>query len=167
MYAKQNFSEGFVRGFEVDAAVRLDGGFSVFGVAQKAESWADWLDASGHEVRAPLTKTPPASGTLGLRWEEEPGQKRPGRFWAEFSALIVDKVYRADMNPADWTDTSRIPPGGLPGYTLYNARVGWRLESRGSVTLGIDNISNKDYRVFGSGVNGAGTNVILATQWNF
>ena len=67
----------------------------------------------------------------------------------------------------DEADTQRIPPGGTPGYTVYTLRAGARLTDGLRVFAAVENVTDVDYRIHGSGQNEAGTNVILGADWTF
>ena len=59
------------------------------------------------------------------------------------------------------------PPGGTPGWTVYNLHGGLDISRDLTVTLAVENITNKDYRIHGSGVNEAGTNFIASLWYRF
>lgn len=108
----------------------------------------------------PVSRLMPTTFDLALLWEH-PG----GRYWAEGSWTIADKQDR--LSSADQRDTQRIPPGGTPGYSVYNLRAGWRPVDSLSVTAAIENLSDADYRIHGSGLNEPGRNFVLALDYRF
>ena len=59
------------------------------------------------------------------------------------------------LNFQDLSD-SRIPNDGTPGYATFNLRLGTMISEREHVSLELENLFDKDYRVHGSGVDGAG-----------
>jgi hemoglobin/transferrin/lactoferrin receptor protein len=79
--------------------------------------------------------------------------------WIE--ALVTSAHAQEHLSPGDEADTGRIPPGGTPGYTAYTLRGGWQPYEFVTLTLSVENITNKDYRIHGSGQNEAGTNFIM------
>jgi hemoglobin/transferrin/lactoferrin receptor protein len=86
-------------------------------------------------------------------------------WWGELSILAVAKADHLSLK--DETDHSRIPDNGTPGYTLFGLRGGHSLGERTSVTLAAENLSDEDYRVHGSGLNGPGRNFILSFSHSF
>ncbi len=64
-------------------------------------------------------------------------------------------------------NTSRIPPGGTPGYTVFYLRTSWEPTDYASLSVAIKNLTDEDYRVHGSGVNEPGRNLVVATRLNF
>ena len=61
-----------------------------------------------------------------------------------------------ELSSRDREDTDRIPPGGTPGYELFVVRTGWQISERIALSAAVENIGDVDYRVHGSGLNGAG-----------
>jgi hemoglobin/transferrin/lactoferrin receptor protein len=87
--------------------------------------------------------------------------------WIE--ALLVAAARQDHTALAEGTgDTQRIPmKDGTPGYTVYTLRGGVRVSDHVSVTVAIENLSDKDYRVHGSGQNEPGTNAVLGLDLRF
>jgi hemoglobin/transferrin/lactoferrin receptor protein len=116
--------------------------------------------AGGAVVTEPVSRLMPTTFNTGLRWEES-----RGRFWAEFAASFVEKQDRLASN--DKLDTQRIPVGGTPGYDVYHLRVGWKPCQHATVALALENLSNTDYRIHGSGLNEPGRNLLLTADLRF
>lgn len=95
---------------------------------------------------------------LGLRWESE-----SRRTWVETTIEIADDPSR--LSPEDVRDVQRIPPGGTPGYTIYALRGGVEPKEGLKLFAGIENFTNKDYRIHGSGQNEVGTNAYVGLHW--
>jgi outer membrane receptor protein involved in Fe transport len=86
-------------------------------------------------------------------------------WWGDFSILAVGKA--DDLSLKDETDSSRIPSNGTPGYTLFGISGGRKWGEDSSVFLAVENIGDVDYRVHGSGLNGAGRNFIFSFSRSF
>jgi hemoglobin/transferrin/lactoferrin receptor protein len=84
---------------------------------------------------------------------------------AEFSILAVAKA--DDLSLKDETDRTRIPTQGTPSYVLFGLKGGYEWTENSMLTLAVENITDEDYRVHGSGVNGPGRNFILSYQRTF
>ena len=102
----------------------------------------------------------PATGHAALRFA--PPQ---GRYWIEGTVTVVDRQDKLALR--DVADTSRIPPGGTPGYTVFSARGGVRVDPRWELTAAVENLTNRNYRIHGSGQNEAGTNFVVSLQTKF
>jgi hemoglobin/transferrin/lactoferrin receptor protein len=102
----------------------------------------------------------PFTGLAGLRYDS-PSR----RWWVEGNVQITDRADR--LSAGDHADTQRIPPGGTPGYTLATVRGGWRATDALTLTAGVENIFDEDYRVHGSGVNEPGVNFFFGAELRF
>ena len=96
----------------------------------------------------PLSRIPPTQGILGLRWQDP-----EHRQYFDFYAWMSDRQDR--LNFQDISD-KRIPAGGTPGFTTWNLRWSNRFTECQRISLGIENLLDRAYRVHGSGVDGAG-----------
>lgn len=127
-----------------------------------------WMDgevdqrdaATNQTVRAPVSRLMPAQAVLGGRW-----QPPDSPFWVEGWVWVVDNQDQLALR--DETDTTRIPPGGTPGYTIAGVTAGWQATEDLRLTLSVENVTDRDYRVHGSGLNGPGRNVILGGELRF
>jgi hemoglobin/transferrin/lactoferrin receptor protein len=107
----------------------------------------------------PFSRIPPTQGIAGLRWRDN-----SRRTWIDMYAWMVAGQDRyAVQNNTD----ARFPLGGTPGYTTFNVSVGQTFGSydQHTVSLGLENIGDTDYRVLGSGVDGAGFNAIFGYMY--
>jgi hemoglobin/transferrin/lactoferrin receptor protein len=152
---KGNVGDGYLYGIEVGAAYRLFPEWTLFGNSTYMEGKVDTFPTSAPQVRREyIDRLMPFTSQLGLRWEEPGGGK-----WAELVGVFAADADR--LSTRDKGDTSRIPPGGTPSYMVLHARSGWRLNRSTTMNLALDNLTNEDYRIHGSGQNMPGVNLIL------
>ncbi len=156
---KENVGDGYVQGVEVSLDWRFHPGFTLFGAFAWVEGETDqYTVPSGGmpalKVRAPITRAQPITGIAGIRFEPA---DLP--FWVEFEVRIVDEQDRLSQN--DIRDTQRIPPGGTPGYTTFALRGGLDITPKMSFHIALENLSDKHYRIHGSGIDETGFNAIL------
>jgi len=155
---KLNSDGGFVQGVELGATVRADDQWSVFGSFAWLEGEEQTFPTStSAPVDEPISRLMPVTGQLGLRYDS-PDQ----RFWAEGLVTIAGDADR--LSTRDKADTSRIPPGGTPGYEVFTVRGGWRATEHANLLLAFENLTDEDYRVHGSGQNEPGFNVVLGVE---
>jgi hemoglobin/transferrin/lactoferrin receptor protein len=83
----------------------------------------------------------------------------------ELSILAVSKADKLSLK--DETDKSRIPRGGTPAYFLFGLRGTYQFRDKLNLSVAIENISDIDYRIHGSGVNGPGRNFIFSLTKSF
>ncbi|MEI6676635.1 MAG: TonB-dependent receptor [Verrucomicrobiota bacterium] len=154
-----NASDGYVYGFELEGAWRIDPQWTLSG-------FAAWQDGHTHTPayiggpvhNKPNTRNLPLTGSLALRWTAA-SQK----FWVEGRILAADTEDR--ITAADQAaDNQRIPTGGTPGYVVASLHAGWQVNEHLDFTAGIENLTNEDYRNHGSGQNEPGLNGILGAR---
>ena len=71
------------------------------------------------------------------------------------------------LSPASPSIAYFNKPGGTPSYLVLHARAGLNLGERTEVTLGLENLTDEDYRFHGSGSNQPGFGVLLAVSHTF
>ena len=86
-------------------------------------------------------------------------------WWGDISLLVVGEANSLSLK--DEVDASRIPSSGTPGYTLLGISGGRKLGESSSVFLAVENLSDTDYRVHGSGLNGTGRNFVISFSHTF
>ncbi|MCY3024123.1 MAG: TonB-dependent receptor [Planctomycetota bacterium] len=156
---KSNVGKGWLQGIET----RLEYTFY--------KQWTPWADFTWQEgetnqmtdtekVRAPISRLMPPTGHLGLRY-----RPRAGKWWVEAVGTFVGKQDRLSVK--DLLDTRRIPPGGTPGCALLGIRGSAQLARRLFLSGGVENVTNQNYRVHGSGTNQPGVNAYLSIDWKF
>ncbi|MEZ5550640.1 MAG: TonB-dependent receptor [Pseudomonadales bacterium] len=155
---KTNAGDGRVDGVEISWTVFVTPTFELFG--QMA-----WLDGTvgtfptSEPIRVDeaIDRMMPLNGSIGLRWT--PAESR---YWLECQFVAADG--QSDLSTRDQEDTSRIPPGGTPGYGVMHLRGGYRISETLRVFGALENVTNRDYRVHGSGTNMPGRNFIVSLQ---
>lgn len=159
---KLNSGSGHVQGIEFDGGFNLTPDWTLRANATWMEGWLDVFPATAGAAkqREPVSKLMPATTQLALKYAA-PGR----RWWAEAGATVAAQQNR--LSSADVRDTQRIPPGGTPGYAVYHVRAGWRAAKGFNLTGAIENLTDEDYRIHGSGLNEPGRNFILAADWRF
>lgn len=158
---KKKSGDGYIQGIEWMNTVTL------------SRNWSGWVSASwmDGEVDAYPTSSPekkrdytsrlmPITAQVGVR-----AQTDNAKYWVEGICDAADKADK--LSADDRRDTQRIPPGGTPGYAVFGVRVGSRITPALDVTLAVQNLSDEDYRIHGSGCNEPGRNVVLTSRYAF
>jgi hemoglobin/transferrin/lactoferrin receptor protein len=159
-FTKDNFADGWIYGLEIAALYRLTDEVSVFSDWGYAKGEAEQLNA-GIKDDQPIGKMNPSTMHLGARFEP-----KGSTVWVEGLATIVAR--QSHLSIAEGSDTQRIPPKhGTPGYTTYTVRGGHNVTEKVAITAAVENITNKDYRQHGSGVNEPGTNFVMGLDLKF
>ncbi len=157
---KDNIGDGYVWGVDLEWAWEFRRCWTWFGTLSYMDGEVDQFDAAGVLKLRPLSRMKPLSVWTGLRFEP-----RRGRFWAQADVEISDREDRLSLR--DETDTRRIPPGGTPGWTVANLRAGYRFNRHASLSLALENITDENYRIHGSGQNEPGRSFVFALDLDF
>jgi hemoglobin/transferrin/lactoferrin receptor protein len=158
---KQNAGDGGLCGVELSARYRFHPRWTMFGDVAYTYGEVETYPTSAPVSRSePLTRLMPMTGHAGLRWDSE-----DGKWYAEGLCTMADKQDK--LSTADKLDTQRIPPGGTPGYVTFDVRGGHRVNENLDIWAGVENVTNREYRIHGSGVNEPGTNLKVGLRWRF
>jgi hemoglobin/transferrin/lactoferrin receptor protein len=158
---KRNVGRGFVQGVELGGRWRFLPQWTAFGAFTWMDGEADtYPTAAPVARREPVSRLMPVTTEAGVRWED-----RRGKLWAEVAGTFVTR--QDDLATSDRLDTSRIPPGGTPGYTTLAVRTGCRVTNNVDLTFAIENVTDADYRVHGSGLNEPGRNFLFGVEMRF
>ncbi len=123
--------------------------------------WGNFAYTYGRirDTGEPFSRIPPTQGIVGLRWRDNQRMA--------YIDLFTWLVRRQDRyNSANDSDV-RFIPGGTPGYGTLNLRVGRAFgeDQQHRVSLNLENITDKYYRVLGSGVDGPGFNALVGYEF--
>jgi len=158
---KSNVGDGWLQGIEFAGDLQLNPQWSVFLSASWMNGEVDQVALpAATTVREPLTRLMPFQASTGIRWQSE-----DQRYWAEGWTWTMDNQDKLSLRDA--ADTSRIPPGGTPGFTIFGISAGVKLHPQVNWSLSLENLGDKDYRVHGSGINAPGLNAITTVEIHF
>lgn len=157
---KKNAGDGFVHGVELAAALRIGADWLLRGNLTWMEGEVDTYPTSDPvKKREPMSRIMPLTVNFTARYEPT------DRWWVEAAVSAADKQDR--LSTRDRADTQRIPPGGTPGYGVVTLRSGVRLSPHLALTAVIENVTDRNYRIHGSGVNEPGRNFVLVAEYKF
>lgn len=157
---KENSGEGYVHGVELTGSVKLHRDWTLWGNCTWMRGEVDTPVLGGGVATEPISRLMPTTVNSGLRWRHP-----KGRVWTEFATTIAERQDRLASN--DKLDTTRIPVGGTPGYDVYHLRVGWNPCRNATITAALENLTDEDYRIHGSGLNEPGRNFVLTAELRF
>jgi outer membrane receptor protein involved in Fe transport len=151
-WVKRNARRAGIDGLELTGEYLLQKGWSIYG---------NYMYIYGQNVTddEPVDRIPPTQGIVGLRWRSQ-----CRRSWFEIYEWIVARQNR--LSARDRADP-RIPHGGTPGYHTLNLRAGGFIGNNSKLSLGVENILDRYYRVHGSGIYAPGINFTLGYELSF
>ena len=158
---KRNAGDGYVTGVELTLGYQVAEDWQVRAVGSWMDGKVDAYPTSDPEAaRDYISRLMPLTGEAAVRWQ--PAGKA---FWAE---AVVDAAEKADrLSVDDERDTQRIPPGGTPGYAVLTLRGGVTVREDLQLMMALENVTDEDYRIHGSGVNEPGRNLVVQADWTF
>lgn len=158
---KSNVGDGWLQGIEFAGDYQLNSQWSLFLSASWMNGEVDQVALpASTTVREPISRLMPFQASTGVRWQSE-----DQRYWAEGWTWTMDNQDKLALRDA--TDTSRIPPGGTPGFTILGLSAGMKIHPQVNWSVSLENLGDKNYRVHGSGINGPGFNAITTVEIHF
>jgi len=155
---KKNSGEGYVAGFEAMVAGSVAKMFQVSGwVSYQYGALSTYPTSEAVLVEEPVSRLMPLTAYGSVRF-----QKNPWPWWVEMTVTGADRQDR--LSTLDKLDTQRIPPGGTPGYVVAGLHGGFKFARFVSLSAGVENITDEDYRIHGSGLNEAGRSIVAALE---
>jgi hemoglobin/transferrin/lactoferrin receptor protein len=158
---KRNAGDGHVQGISTHVHLDIDENWWVYGSFSWTDGQIETFPTSLPAIRTEsLSRLAPIQGILGAGWRSRDGSVR-----IRAEAIIVDAQDR--LSTRDKADTQRIPPGGTPGYTIFNLHAEWSITENARLFASFENLGDKNYRTHGSGVQEPGFNAVMGVDINF
>ena len=117
-----------------------------------------WTEGRDARTKAPLRRIPPLYGSARLVYYPA------DRVWIEGSVWWADDQ---DQLAAGDIEDPRIGPDGTPGYTAFGLKAGYTPHPRHELLVGLENLSDKQYKAHGSGIFAPGLNVLATYRFRF
>ncbi len=108
----------------------------------------------------PLDHIPPVYGKTSLSYESK-------KFTGEFFVLYNGWKRLRNYNLAGEDNITYATENGNPAWYTLNVRAGYSVCKNLTVQAALENILDYNYRVFASGIGGAGRNFIITLRGNF
>jgi len=142
-------------------------GFSSTLEADLNAKWAAYASVAytkgeiiGTESNKPLDHIPPVYGRAGIRWHTS-------KAMAEAWTLFNGKKPIENYNHEGEDNEQYARPDGTPAWFTVNLRASYRFTSALTLQAGLENLLDRQYRNFASGINAPGRNlwVTLRVNW--
>ena len=156
VYASQNKARAFLYGGGVDATYRPMLHFSIYG----SVNYTYGRFNQGDSLLIPLDHIPPVTGRFGIRYATS-------KWYTELYSLYNGKKKLVDYNLAGEDNLPYATPNGSPSWYTVNFRAGVTITKYVQVQAGIENILDRNYRYFASGMSAPGRNFVLAVRYKY
>lgn len=155
VFASQNKAKAFVYGGGAEGTIKPTNNFSMFANINYTFGRFD-----NDTALVPLDHIPPVTGRLGIRYAE-------AKWYTELYSLYNGKKKLADYNPGGEDNLLYATPNGMPSWYTINLRMGATLLHQLKLQIAVENILDKNYRHFASGMSAAGRNLVIALRYQF
>lgn len=150
-----NGGDGDIFGYEARAAWR----FAPNWEAEAHIARQDGRQESNGQTDA-IRRLHPLQGAASITWTH-PDE----HLWIRARVNAAERQNNLSRLAA--SDTQRIPVNGTPGYIIPSLAVGWQPREDLELTLVLDNLTDEDYRIHGSGQNAQGINATLGLKYSW
>ncbi len=154
--AAQNKARAWLYGFQGGFTVRPASWFSLYSHL----TYTHGEYKQGDKSTVPLDHIPPVYGKTGIT----------GRYKlleGEVYMLYNGKKKLKDYNPFGEDNLVYATPEGMPDWQILNVSARVTVAKQYSLQLGVENVLDKNYRVFASGISGAGRNLVVKLRAGF
>lgn len=153
--ANQNKQQGYIYGISSNLTSILDNHFTF----QTGINYT-YGRLKTDSVDSPLDHIPPFQARISLKYQAE---KFSTMFYVNYNGAKELKDYL--LNGED--NEQYATPDGMPAWITLNLSASYKIHKNIDINFAIENILDTQYRVFASGMNGAGRNFIFSVRGNF
>lgn len=154
--ANQNVRRGYLRGFNYRATIQVSSGFS----------WETTISNTygryklSNKSEKPMDHIPPLYGKSSLAYQKG---KIGGEFFVQFNGWKHLEDYNLDGEDNAPYATAQ----GMPSWVTLNLKGSFQLRKNLLFQAGLENILDRNYRYFASGISAPGRNLSLSLRANF
>lgn len=149
VYKKENTEEAYIMGAEADINYSIKKALNIFAAAS-------YTYGQNTTKKEPIRRIPPFNGRIAATYKRS-------AFFAAGELMFASKQGRLAQGDKD---DNRIPAGGTPGFCVINVYAGYEWKQI-KFNTSLQNLTNRDYRTHGSGINGYGRSLWLNIQFIF
>lgn len=155
VYAPQNQANAKLYGFNVNGKIKL-----IYNtLLQGTYTYTKGTYYNGN-ISMPLDHIPPSYGRIGLK-------KGDDKFSIEGFVLFNGWKRIADYNLNGEDNEIYATPDGMPSWMTINFSSFYQPSPKLNIGFQIENITDKNYRYFASGISAVGRNFILSARLSF
>ena len=148
-----NTNEAHIYGLGVRLDVKASENLTFFGTY----NYTYGRDLTANE---PLAHIPPEFGRLSGTWQND-------RIRGDFFINYNNWKHLRDYSPTGTDNLEEATIAGTPSWYTLNARFGYQLSKWLQLQLAIENILDKHYKPFASGMSGPGRNFVFTFRAGF
>ena len=151
--AAQNKAKAFLNGWNLSIYGKITSNFTF------SSSLNQTKGKINDDKNTPLDHIPPLFGRTGLKYQKDALQ-------LEVFSLYNGWKKLKDFSPSGEDNLIYATPDGMPSWTTFNTRMAYQIKRNFSFQFACENIFNKNYRNFASGISSAGRNFLITLRTN-
>ena len=156
VFANQNKGKANILGYSMTAKAQITEGVGAYVTYNYTKGRVQNSDGT----ESPLDHIAPAFGRIGVQYNTS---KLKSELFTNFSAW----KNLEDFSASGEDNLVYATPKGMPSWWTLNVRASYEVTKGLNLQAGIENIMDINYRVFASGIHGAGRNIYGAVRYNF
>jgi hemoglobin/transferrin/lactoferrin receptor protein len=153
LFANQNVNKAFVYGAQASVTVMPADGLELFSTL----TYTYGRLQQPQKAEIPMDHIPPVYGRTSIRYNR-------AKWKAEAFALYNGWKRADDYNPLGEDNQQYATADGMPAWYTLNLNGSWTPAPKLTLQAGIENITDRNYRLFASGFSAPGRNVVLAVR---
>ena len=139
----------------------VSGSFSVnMGRGVAFDSQLTYTEGNDKSNNEPLRHVAPLFGMASVKYQNN-------RFSVEAFTEFNAKKPISDFSPSERNKPHLYTPEGTPAWATLNVRTSYALTEEITLNMSVENILDKHYRPYSSGISAPGRNVIMALRGQF
>ncbi len=156
VYATQNKAKAYVFGWSANAAIKLTKQLQIDGMATYTKG--KYTDQNGIEM--PLDHIPPFFGKVSI--------KHTATIWnASIYGQFNGWKKMVNYNPNGEDNQQYATPEGMPSWYSLNTKFELNTGKQWQTQISLENIFDRNYRYFASGISAPGRNLSIALRKSF
>lgn len=152
VYAPQNKATANVFGFNVTASVKLSS--TIKADATYTYTYGRY---NNNNVTIPLDHIPPTYGRVAIQHQSK-------NFFIQLNTLFNGWKKMEDYNLNGEDNEQYATKDGMPSWMILNLQSAINLSKQVNLHVGVENIFDKNYRYFASGISAAGRNFVITLK---
>lgn len=154
VFASQNKARAYLWGYNLYGRLRIIPVLEINGTATYT-----YGRFTNNSIEVPLDHVPPVYGRAGLKYEKK-------QWYAEAYTIYNGWKRIKDYNPSGEDNQQYATTAGMPSWFTINTRLNYSFSNNISLQLAVENIADKHYRTFASGISSPGINLLVGAKYN-
>ncbi len=156
IYAPQNKAKAILYGYSINADYKITE--SLKAEAMYTYTIGNYTDNLGKQY--PLDHIPPAYGKVAINLKKN-------KWFVEANCLFNGWKKIENYNPNGEDNEQYATKDGMPSWMIFNLQSNYQINKSFSLNLLAENILDKNYRYFASGISAPGRNIVVCLKASF